>query len=174
MIKLEQFKEIADENLKELTADERMVQKVRQMCSAQTYRAKSRIPHAALYAAAACVVVMAVSAGFLLKDNSLSRRALTENAPLLRSQPTQVRTLSSKMETSESVYGDSLSYGVSSVGEFSEGYAPALATTNLYGYVNEENKWVVLPRYEAAGTVSNGQAEVTLQGKTQTIDIPRK
>ena len=174
MIKLEQFKEIADENLRDMNADERMVLRVRQLCNEHIIHARVRIPHAAIFAAAACVAVMAVSAGFLFRDNALQGRALGEAAPLTltRARPTQMRTLSSKLATSESADGDSLPYGISSVGSFSEGYAPALSTTNLYGYVNEDNLWVVLPQYESAESVKNGQAEVVLQGKTLSIEIP--
>ncbi len=175
MIKLEQFREIADDNLRDLSADERMVMKVRQLCNDSPVRVKARVPRFALCAAAACVVVMGISAAFLMKENAFPRsRVLSEAAPmtLTAAQPTQARTLSSKLSTSESVSGDSLSYGIASVEEFSEGFAVALATTDLYGYVNEDNLWVVLPMYESAAPVKDGRAQVVLQGKTMTIEVP--
>ena len=54
-MKLEQFKEIADENLRDLYVDERMVSRIHRKLCAVPVRRKARVPRASALLAAACV-----------------------------------------------------------------------------------------------------------------------
>lgn len=179
-MKLEQFKEIADENLKDLYVDERMVQRIHQkVCTVQVQR-KPRVPRGAYLLAAACAVVMLVSGGVLLKTlppvgtESGAAKAGVPTAATALQQPenSAASTLSAQLETSQFIDGSTLSYGLVEVGPFNEGYAPALASNGLYGYVNEDCIWVVRAIYDEAEEVFDGQATVMVQGATQIIEIP--
>ena len=164
-MKLEQFKEIADENLRDLYVDERIVSRIHRKLCAVPVRRKARVPRASALLAAACVVVMLLSGGVLLHGTGLLQPAVPHNSA--------VSTLSSSVETSEYIDGSTLSYGVAEVGAFcEEGYAPARGTNGLYGYVNRDNVWVVPAMYDAAEDVVDGKAAVTVQGTVQIIEVP--
>ena len=60
-MKLEQFKEIADDQLRDLTVDERMVKRIHQGACSIHVRHKPRVPRAAAWCAAACAAVMKLS-----------------------------------------------------------------------------------------------------------------
>ncbi len=176
-MKLEQFREIADENLKDLNVDERMVFKIRQkMCAVQVEK-KPRIPRAAYALAAACVAVMAISGGVLLATGSAldGLRHPMQDVPMQISfaQPeNSASTLSSQLATSQFIDGSTLSYGIKQIGEYSEGFAPAQATNGLYGYINEEGFWVVRALYDEVQPVQDGKAVVVMQGVEQIVEIP--
>ena len=74
-MKLEQFKEIADENLRDLYVDERMVSRIHRKLCAVPVRRKARVPRASALLAAACVVVMLLSGGVLLHGTGLLQPA---------------------------------------------------------------------------------------------------
>lgn len=131
-MKLEQFKEIADENLRDLYVDERMVSRIHRKLCAVPVRRKARVP---ARLGPAC-------GGLRCGDAALGRRAPAWNGPAAarglrcaRRVPavphnSAVSTLSSSVETSEYIDGSTLSYGVAEVGSFcEEGYAPAAAPT---------------------------------------------
>lgn len=177
-MKLEQFKEIANENLRDLTVDERMVMRIHQnICTVKVQR-KPRMPRASAFVAAACAVVMLISGGVLIKNQGgfltvPGRESVIEGIQgKISLDDQQASTLASDAETSHFVDGSTLRYGIAQVGTFSEGYAPALATNGLYGYVNEDNIWVVRAIYDEAKEVAGGKAEVTVQNATKFIDIP--
>lgn len=174
-MKLEQFKEIADENLRDLYVDERMVSRIHRKLCAVPVRSKARVP---ARLGPAC-------GGLRRGDAALGRRAPAWNGPAaargLRCagaapavpHNSAVSTLSSSVETSEYIDGSTLSYGVAEVGSFcEEGYAPARGTNGLYGYVNRDNVWVVPAMYDAAEDVVDGKAAVTVQGTVQIIEVP--
>ena len=147
-MKLEQFKEIADENLRDLYVDERMVSRIHRKLCAVPVRRKAHVPRAS-------ALLAAPGAAPAVPHNSA------------------VSTLSSSVETSEYIDGSTLSYGVAEVGSFcEEGYAPARGTNGLYGYVNRDNVWVVPAMYDAAEDVVDGKAAVTVQGTVQIIEVP--
>ncbi|MGI5884448.1 MAG: WG repeat-containing protein [Candidatus Spyradocola sp.] len=174
-MKLEQFKEIADENLRDLYVDERMVSSIRRKLCAVPVQRKSRVPRASALLAAACAVVMLLSGGVLLYGSGAVRplaSAMPSAAPAVPHN-SAMSTLSSSVETSQSIDGSTLSYGVEEVGTFcEEGYAPARGTNGLYGYVNRDNVWVVPAMYDDAEEVVEGKAAVTVQGTVQIIDVP--
>ena len=179
-MKLEQFKEIADENLKDLNVDERMVQRIHQrLCTDRVPRSRPRVPRGAYVLAAACLVVMLVSGGVLMRtlpknlapaDSGYQFAATATAQPL--PEASAASTLSSSLSTSQFIDGSTLSYGIAQVGAFNEGYAPAMATNGLYGYVNESGVWVVRAMYDEADEVFDGKATVVVQGATQIIEIP--
>lgn len=174
-MKLEQFKEIADENLRDLYVDERMVSRIHRKLCAVPVRRKARVPRAPALLAAACVAVMLLSGGVFLHGAGRLRPAAPDAPSSSPSVPrnSAVSTLSSNVETSEYIDGSMLSYGVEEVGAFcEEGYAPARGTNGLYGYVNRDNVWVVPAMYDAAEDVVDGKAAVTVQGTVQIIDVP--
>lgn len=179
-MKLEQFKEIADENLKDLNVDERMVQRIHQrLCTDSAPVRRARVPRGAYVLAAACLVVMLVSGGVLMRTLPQST---APSATAFRSDDTATAqplpaasaasTLSSSLSTSQFIDGTTLSYGIEQVGAFNEGYAPAKATNGLYGYVNESGVWVIRAMYDEADEVFDGKATVVVQGATQIIEIP--
>ncbi len=177
-MKLEQFREIADETLRDLTIDERMVKRIRQNACTIKVRRKVRVPRASALIAVACAFVMLLSGSVLIKTMRGAPPALPA-APSpgrdLRYPPVDdeaVSILSSSLETSQFIDGTTLSYGIEEVGAFSGGYAPALATNGLYGYVNEDRVWVVQAMYDEAWDVLDGKASVSVQGLTQIIDVP--
>ena len=164
-MKLEQFKEIADENLRDLYVDERMVSRIHRKLCAVPVRRKARVPRASALLAAACVVVMLLSGGVLLHGTGLLQPAASAAPGAAPAVPhnSAVSTLSSSVETSEYIDGSTLSYGVAEVGAFcEEGYAPARGT----------NVWVVPAMYDAAEDVVDGKAAVTVQGTVQIIEVP--
>ena len=180
-MKLEQFKEIADDQLRDLTVDERMVKRIRQGACSMHVRRKPRVPRAAAWCAAACAAVMVISGSVLLQSRMLystedSALTLTRKNPAATTYTVQdsgaMSMLSSSTATSQYVDGTTLSYGIERIGEFSEGYAPALATNGLYGYVNEDSVWVVRAMYDEADEVIDGKAVVKTQGTTSIIDVP--
>ena len=174
-MKLEQFKEIADENLRDLYVDERMFSRIHRKLCAVPVRRKARVPRASALLAAACVVVMLLSGGVLLHGTGLLQPAASAAPGAAPAVPhnSAVSTLSSSVETSEYIDGSTLSYGVAEVGSFcEEGYAPARGTNGLYGYVNRDNVWVVPAMYDAAEDVVDGKAAVTVQGTVQIIEVP--
>lgn len=177
-MKLEQFKEIADENLKDLAVDERMVMRIRRgACSIQVRR-RPRVPKASALIAAACAVVMLLSGGVLLRTmgplNAAPGNPMASpaGAGLTLPHNSAASTLSSSLETSRFIDGSTLSYGIADVGTYSEGYAAALATNGLYGYVNEDQVWVVPAMYDDAQDVVDGKAAVSVQGTVQIIEVP--
>lgn len=179
-MKLEQFKEIADENLKDLNVDERMVQRIHQrLCTDKVTRRRSRVPRGAFALAAACLVIMLVSGGVLMRTLPKTMACKDDapsdvGAPTVQSLPDvgQASTLSSTLSTSQFIDGSTLSYGIAQVGAYNEGFAPAMATNGLYGYVNESGVWVVRAMYDEAEEVFDGKATVVVQGMTQVIEIP--
>ncbi len=174
-MKLEQFREIADETLSDLVVDERLVFRIHRKACAQPAKKKARVPRAAALFAAACAVVMLLSGGALLYGGGLrapQAGAAPDISPLIPHN-SAVSTLSSSVETSKFIDGSTLSYGVEEVGAYSEdGYAPARGTNGLYGYVDRDSVWVVPAMYETAETVVDGKAAVTVQGAVQIIDVP--
>lgn len=178
-MKLEQFKEIADDQLHDLTVDERMVKRIHQGACSIHVRHKPRVPRAAAWCAAACAAVMVISGSILLQSqmrtgNIASPRAQQDQvtATYALQDSGSMSMLSSSVATSQYVDGTTLSYGIERIGEFSEGYAPALATNGLYGYVNEDRVWVVRAMYDEADEVVDGKAVVKTQGTTSIIDVP--
>ena len=179
-MRLEQFKEIADENLKDLNVDERMVQRIHQrLCTDKAPRSRPRVPRGAYVLAAACLVVMIISGGVLMRTlpQSAARASDAQDGPgtsamQLLPEASAASTLSSSLSTSQFIDGSTLSYGIAQVGAFNEGYAPAMATNGLYGYVNESGVWVVRAMYDEADEVFDGKATVVVQGATQIIEIP--
>lgn len=177
-MKLEQFKEIANENLRDLTVDERMVMRIHQnVCTVKVQR-KPRMPRASAFVAAACAVVMLISGGVLVKTQG-GFLATPGKSPAIGGVQGKTSiddqlasTLASDAETSQFIDGSTLCYGIAQVGDFNEGYAPALATNGLYGYVNEDEIWVIRAMYDGAKEVADGKAEVIVQNTTKTIDIP--
>ena len=151
-MKLEQFKEIADENLRDLYVDERMVSRIHRKLCAVPVRRKARVPRASALLAAACVVVMLLSGGVLLHGTGLLQPAASAAPGAAPAVPhnSAVSTLSSSVETSEYIDGSTLSYGVAEVGSFC----------------------VVPAMYDAAEDVVDGKAAVTVQGTVQIIEVP--
>lgn len=176
-MKLEQFREIADENLSDLTVDERMLQDLhRKMCSVSAPR-KPLVPRQAIAFAAACVAVMLVSGGVLMGTGGVTTALMgntskDSNAALAIQPANSASKLASHLATSKAADGTVLSYGIESVEEYSEGVAVAQATNGLYGYVNEDKLWVVKAIYDRAEIVKDGKALVVLQGEEQIIEIP--
>lgn len=179
-MKLEQFKEIADENLKDLYVDERLVQRIHLKTCTTPIERTSRVPRAAYYIAAACAAVMLLSGSVLVKtlpgaqkgNGLMDAGTQTAVTALRQPQTSSASTLSAQLETSVFIDGSILSYGIAEIGAFNEGFAPALASNGLYGYVNEERIWVVRALYDEADEVLNGKASVKVQGVTQIIEIP--
>ena len=177
-MKLEQFREIADENLKDLNVDERMVQRIHhRLCTDRAPVKRARVPRGAYMLAAACLVVMLVSGGVLMR--TLPQSAAPSGSTFRSTATAQplpaasaASTLSSSLSTSQFIDGSTLSYGIAQVGAFNEGYAPAKATNGLYGYVNESGVWVIRAMYDEADEVFDGKATVVVQGATQIIEIP--
>ena len=176
-MKLEQFREIADENLKDLVVDERMLQRVHQKMCAVTPARRPAVPRQAFALAAACIAVMLVSGGVLLGTMGVGNTdpiAQVGTAAAYKQPTNSASTLSANAHTSVYADGTVLSYGIESVGEFCGGYAPALATNGLYGVVNEEHAWVVKALYEEVAVEENGKVVVKTQNIEQIIEIGGK
>ena len=174
-MKLEQFKQIADENLKDLTADERMVSRIRQQTLLLEKKPQPRVPRFAVYAAAACAAVMLLSGGILAATGLPGANAnsgIKARAGITVGQKAAPTALSSNMETSAFIDGSTLPYGISEIGQYSEGFAPASSTAGLFGYVNEDSVWVVKAVYDEVGAVENGEAKVKFNGQEQIISVP--
>lgn len=179
-MKLEQFREIADENLQDFVVDERMLQRVHQKIYEEKAARRPAIPRRAISFAAACVALMVVSGGVLLgtmstgkRDPALALQMSKQEGPL---QPINSAStaLAAHMQTSAYVDGSVLSYGIEQIGEYKNGYAVALATNGFYGIVNEERIWVVKAVYDEAEIQSEEKAVVLFQGTEQIIEIPAK
>ena len=156
-----------------------MVKRIHQGACSIHVRRKPRVPRAAAWCAAACAVIMVISGSILLQSqmhagNSASPLAQKDQvtATYALQDSGSMSMLSSSVATSQYVDGTTLSYGIERIGEFSEGYAPALATNGLYGYVNEDSVWVVRAMYDEADEVVDGKAVVKTQGTTSIIDVP--
>jgi hypothetical protein len=54
--------------------------------------------------------------------------------------------------------------------EFREGLSPASIDGKLFGYIDRQSKWVIEPRFDAAGRMINGYASVSVGGKFGLID----
>ena len=176
-MKLEQFREIADENLQDLVVDERMLQRVHQKMCTVTPARRPAVPRQAFALAAACIAVMLVSGGVLLGTMGVGNTdpiAQTGIAAAYKQPTNSASTLSANAHTSEYADGTVLSYGIEKVGEYCEGYAPALATNGLYGIVDEKQIWVVKAIYEDVRIEKSRSAVVILQGVEQNIEIPVK
>lgn len=51
------------------------------------------------------------------------------------------------------------------VRSFSEGVAPVQANNGRWGYINQNNQWVIEPRFEDAQEFKGNRAAVKLNGK---------
>lgn len=174
-MRLEDFKRVADEALAELTVDERMVSRIHQGMCGVTVKKRQRTRRAPLLLAAGFAAVMLLSGGMLLRGTGLLSGPQAQPlhaGTLSRPEFNAVSRLSGAVQTSVFSDGTVLPYAVASVGEYSEGFAPARATNGLYGYVDESGVWVVHARYESAGAVADGHAEVTLEGASESIAVP--
>ena len=176
-MKLEQFREIADENLQDMIVDERMLQRVHQkMCTVMPARRRV-IPRQAFALAAACIAVMLISGGVLAGTMGIGKsdtKAPPSTAAAYQQPVNSASTLSANAHTSVSADGTVLSYGIEKVGEYCGEYAPALATNGLYGIVDSEQIWVVKAVYDRVEIAQDGTALVFAQGIEQNIEIPSK
>ena len=176
-MKLEQFREIADENLRELVVDERMLQCVHQKMYAEKAPRKQLIPRRAFALAVACIAVMLISGGVLAGTMGFGKEKPAKQMGVSMAYQHPVNSaskLSAHTKTSEYIDGTILSYGVKQVGEFHDGYAPALATNGLYGIVNEDHVWVVKALYDEVVIDEDGKAVVVQKGAEQFIEISAK
>lgn len=170
------FKQTADENTADLCADERMLARVRARIARQPQPRITKPAWVGL-AAVACLALMLLSGGFLLFKNHPLNAPLQQQARF-SAQNTMLPTtgsaanplaLSASTATSYSRDGTPLPYGVAEKGDYVDGIAVAKGTNGLYGYVNEDDRWVVGAIYDAAEPVDDGFAYVTLEGETMQI-----
>ncbi len=175
------LKDVIDENTRGLCVDERTVARVNSSIERAARRQRPKGLFLGL-AAAACLLVMAVSGALLLPGlTHPTAGGADDGIQLARARESvaadvQPLTLSAGGEAVSYLQdGTPLPYAVVDVDDYSEGYAVALASNGLYGYLDEDGRWAFAAIYEQASPVLDGCAEVTLSGgREMTVVMPEE
>lgn len=170
---LEDFRAVADEKLSGLEVTPERAAKIARACRKQG----RTVGWGVWTAAAACFVVMAVAAGVMMRS---LQEDTSGNGMIVQAQQATNGVVQVAGSTGQTVQDITLDHDEAAalpdpvtIGEYSEGLAPAMIVEELWGYVNQDGVWQVAPIYLEAGPVREGQAIVVLQsGSQQRLFFP--
>ncbi len=171
-MRLEDFRDIADEKTESLVMTPELHRRILYNC-----QKKKPVSRSVWIAAAACFVIMVISGVALVHHMDVSGGdGMIATARLAQGELTDNTTSEAHIAVgamSKQPVADIKALPMPvEIGEYSEGYAPARNEEGLWGYVDSDGEWVIAPQYaEVSPVIATPVEDVTEPPLTVTPEF---